>query len=266
MQSTTEYPASPQDSWPEIDQLAADAAVNLAGGPSWYAGGKVLFDYAAALMLLPVVLPLIALAAVAVKLTSPGPVFYTQTRLGLHGRRYKIIKIRSMTHNCEAATGAKWATKNDMRVTPVGKLLRKTHFDELPQLFNVLMGHMSLVGPRPERPEVIKKESLEALVPGYRLRLSVKPGVTGLAQVQLPPDTDITSVRYKVVYDLYYVENQSLFLDLRLIAATLFKSAGAGTRLLRVLFLLPSRRAVAAVFQSNVSVNDDSMLHQLQPA
>lgn len=266
MQSTTDNPASPQDSWPEIDQLAADAAVNLAGGPSWYAAGKVLFDYTAALMLLPIVLPFIALAAVAVKLTSPGPVFYTQTRLGLNGRRYKIIKIRSMTHNCEAQTGAQWATKNDMRVTPVGKLLRKTHLDELPQLFNVLMGHMSLVGPRPERPEVIKKEALESLVPGYRLRLNVKPGVTGLAQVQLPADTDITSVRYKVVYDLYYVENQSLFLDLRLIAATLFKSAGAGMKLLRVLFFLPSRRAVATVFQNNVTVNDDSMMHELLPA
>lgn len=266
MQSTTETPARTRDSWPEIDQLAADAAVQLAAGPSWYAAGKVLFDYVAAALLLPIALPLIALAAVAVKLTSPGPVFYYQTRLGLNGRRYQIIKIRSMHHNIEAKSGRQWSQKGDTRITRVGKFLRASHFDELPQLFNVLKGEMSLVGPRPERPEVIRDKALDQLVPGYRLRLKVKPGVTGLAQVQLPPDSDITSVKYKVVYDLYYVENQSLFFDLRLIGATVFKAAGAGAKALRVLFFLPSRRAVAAGFQNNLSVSDDSMIHELQPA
>ncbi|MBX9583996.1 MAG: sugar transferase [Gemmataceae bacterium] len=226
--------------------------VDLAAGPTWYSAVKVLFDYVAALLLLPVALPLIALAALAIKLTSPGPVFYTQTRLGLNGRWYKILKLRTMEHNCEAKTGIQWSQKGDARITPVGKLLRKTHLDELPQLWNVLTGDMSLVGPRPERPEVIAAKGLERLVPGYRHRLMVRPGVTGLAQVQLPADTDITSVRYKVVYDLYYVEHQSLTLDLRLILATLAKAAGLKPGLIRRLFVLPGRRTVATLFRTKV--------------
>src|SRR5205823_3638949 len=114
----------------------------------------------------------------------------------------------------ELKSGIQWSPCGDRRVTRIGRLLRVTHLDELPQLFNVLMGHMSLVGPRPERPEVIDAKGLTQVVPGYRLRQLVKPGVTGLAQLQLPPDSDITSVRHKVVYDLYYARHQSLFLDL----------------------------------------------------
>jgi lipopolysaccharide/colanic/teichoic acid biosynthesis glycosyltransferase len=111
---------------------------------------------------------------------------------------------------------------------------------------------MSLVGPRPERPEVIQSKGLNQLVPGYRHRLRVKPGVTGLAQVQLPPDTDVTSVRYKVVYDLYYVEQQNLLLDLRLLAATLLRAAGTGSKTLRRLFLLPNRDTVASTFSRRI--------------
>ena len=107
-------------------------------------------------------------------------------------------------------------------MTWVGRVLRRTHIDELPKLFNVLIGQMSLVGPRPERPEVIQAKGLNQLVPGYRLRLRVKPGVTGLAQCQLPADSDVTSVRYKVVYDLYYVEHGSPWFDLRILALTLW--------------------------------------------
>jgi lipopolysaccharide/colanic/teichoic acid biosynthesis glycosyltransferase len=126
---------------------------------------------------------------------------------------------------------------------------------------------MSLVGPRPERPEVIQAKGLNQLVPGYRHRLRVKPGVTGLAQCQLPADSDVTSVRYKVVYDLYYVEHQSLLLDLRLIAATLFRAVGAGPTVLRRLFLLPNRRRVATVFYSRiVPPADASPVPVLQPA
>ena len=193
--NTTEPTTQPADSWPEIDCLTADAAVDLAVNPTWYSAGKVLFDYVTALLLLPLALPLIALSALAVKLTSPGRVFYTQTRLGLNGRRYPIVKIRTMYQDCEAKTGIKWSTKGDDRITPVGKVLRKTHLDELPQLFNVLLGHMSLVGPRPERPEVIKAKGLEQLVPGYAHRLLVKPGVTGIAQVQLPAAPAVTMNR-----------------------------------------------------------------------
>ena len=109
-----------------------------------------------------------------------------------------------MYHDCERLTGARWSTPGDNRVTWIGKILRATHIDELPQLFNILRGEMSLVGPRPERPEIVV--GLELAIPCYRDRLQVRPGVTGLAQVQLPPDTDLESVRRKVAYDLYYIE------------------------------------------------------------
>lgn len=256
-----------REPWPEIDCLTADTVIDLPANLGWYAAAKTAFDYAAALAMLPFALVLIGLAAIAVKLTSPGPVFYTQTRVGLNGRKYKIIKIRTMRANVEAVSGIQWSQKGDSRVTRVGRILRKTHIDELPQLFNVLLGHMSLVGPRPERPEVIQAKGLNQLVPGYRHRLRVKPGVTGLAQCQLPADTDVTSVRYKVVYDLYYVEHMSLLLDLRLLAATLFRAGGAGPRMLRRLFLLPSRRLVAEVFYSRiVPPPDTAPVPVLQPA
>ena len=257
----------PRGAWPEIDCLTADAAVRMPLMVGWYPGVKVALDYAIALALLPLVALVVGLAALAVKLTSPGPVFYTQTRIGLNGRRYKIVKIRTMHHNCETHSGIKWSEKGDTRITRVGRILRLTHIDELPQLFNVLRGEMSLVGPRPERPEVIKAKGLDQLVPGYKHRLLVKPGVTGLAQLQLPADSTITSVRYKVVYDLYYVQNQSLFLDFRLMLATVFKAVGVGRPALRWIFLLPSRRKVSAVFQNNVTVAVEAgAIVALQPA
>ena len=144
-------------------------------------------------------------------------------------------------------------------------MLRKTHIDELPQLFNVLLGQMSLVGPRPERPEVIKAKGLEQLVPGYTHRLRVKPGVTGLAQVQLPADSDITSVRYKVVYDLYYAQHLGLLLDLRLALATLAKTVGAKPNTIRRAFLLPTRQKLADVFRCNLTAELEPVA-QLQPA
>ncbi len=265
----TDPPAAPpeREPWPEIDCLAADTVIDLPNNLGWYAAAKTAFDYCAALAVLPFALVVIALAAIAVKLTSPGPVFYTQTRVGLNGRKYKIIKIRSMRTNVETVSGIQWSQRGDSRTTRVGRFLRASHIDELPQLFNVLMGQMSLVGPRPERPEVIQAKGLNQLVPGYRHRLRVKPGVTGLAQCQLPADSDVTSVRYKVVYDLYYVENQSLMLDLRLIAATLFRAVGAGPKTLRRLFLLPTRRKVADAFYANIVLpTDGAPVPALQPA
>jgi lipopolysaccharide/colanic/teichoic acid biosynthesis glycosyltransferase len=202
--------------------------------PRW----KRCSDCCLAGSLLVLTAPIILGAMVLVKLTSPGPALYSQTRLGLNRRRFTIYKIRSMTHNCEAQTGAQWAVRNDPRVTFVGKILRVTHIDELPQLWNVLRGDMSLVGPRPERPEIIQR--VEPLVPGYAARLAVRPGVTGLAQVQLPPDTDIESVRRKVLYDAYYAGVASLWLDLRLMAATLVKMVGLPFGVSRVLLWLPS--------------------------
>lgn len=233
----------------------------------WYPEIKVIVDYTLAIILLPLAAIVVGLAALAVKLTSPGPAFYTQTRLGFHGRRYRLIKIRTMYHNCEAKSGPQWSPIGDRRITTVGHILRFLHLDELPQLINVLRGEMSLVGPRPERPEVIQAKGIDQLVPGYKHRLLVKPGMTGLAQLQLPADTDITSVRHKIVYDLYYVQNQGLWLDVRLLLGTVCKLVGLGPRLLRWVFFLPSRQKVTAVFQSCVTVPATTgALPTLQPA
>jgi len=170
--------------------------------------------------------PVIVVLMLLVKLASPGPAFYAQTRLGLRGRRFQIWKLRTMSHNCEAATGPVWSGKNDPRVTPIGRILRDTHLDELPQLWNVLRGEMSLIGPRPERPEIAR--GIEAAVPGFSLRLQVRPGLTGLAQLRLPPDEDIDQVPNKLALDLHYVHHRGPLLDLRILISTAFHVIGAG--------------------------------------
>jgi lipopolysaccharide/colanic/teichoic acid biosynthesis glycosyltransferase len=185
---------------------------------TWYWGCKRCLDFVCALLLAMVAAPFVVLAGVLIKLTSRGPIFYSQTRLGLRGKPFFIYKLRSMQHNCERFSGACWATPDDTRITPVGRFLRRSHIDELPQLWNVLRGDMSLVGPRPERPELIP--ALEREIPGYRQRLEVRPGVTGLAQLQLPPDTDMDSVRSKLVCDLQYVHTLSLRLDIGILLST----------------------------------------------
>jgi len=179
---------------------------------------KAIIDYLSAILLLIPAAPLMLISMIVVRLTSRGPVIYTQTRLGHGGRPYTIFKIRTMNALSEQATGACWSVANDPRVTPVGRFLRRTHLDELPQLVNVLRGEMSLVGPRPERPEFVGQ--LEAALPRYRERLAVRPGVTGLAQVQLPPDTDLSSVSRKLVCDIYYIEHMTLWLDARITICT----------------------------------------------
>ena len=205
---------------------------------AWYLPLKYGSDFVLALLLTVVALPVVALAALAVKLTSRGPAFYTQTRIGRGGRTFTIYKIRSMIHNCESLTGPRWSMPGDPRVTPVGWFLRATHLDELPQLLNVLRGEMSLIGPRPERPEFVPK--LEREVPGYKQRLLVRPGVTGLAQVQLPPDTDVDSVRRKLAHDLYYIAHISPWLDLRLLLCTAFYAFGVPFRVLSRLLGVPA--------------------------
>jgi lipopolysaccharide/colanic/teichoic acid biosynthesis glycosyltransferase len=161
--------------------------------------------------------------ALAVRLGSRGPAIYAQTRLGRGGARYRIYKLRTMVHDAEASTGPVWASlSGDVRITPLGRVLRSTHLDELPQLWNVLRGEMALIGPRPERPEIAGR--IERKVGGYRGRLAVRPGVTGLAQMLLPADDPsdptLSGLRRKLAYDLYYVRNLSARLDLRVALAT----------------------------------------------
>jgi lipopolysaccharide/colanic/teichoic acid biosynthesis glycosyltransferase len=184
----------------------------------WYLPIKAAVETTAALALFVLVLPFIGLTALLVKLTSRGPAFYQQTRVGQFGQHFQIIKLRTMVDKCESLTGPRWSVPGDPRVTWLGQILRVTHLDELPQLINVLRGEMSIIGPRPERPEFLPK--LERSLPGYRNRLLVRPGVTGLAQVQLPADTDLESVRRKLRYDLYYVQWASPWLDLRILICT----------------------------------------------
>lgn len=179
---------------------------------------KVVVDFLTALLLMIPAAPLILVTMVLVRLTSKGPVIYTQIRLGHGGRPFTIFKIRTMHNNSELATGPCWSSVDDPRITPLGRFLRRTHLDELPQLVNVLRGEMSLVGPRPERPEFVGQ--LEVVLPRYRERLAVRPGVTGLAQIHLPPDTDLSSVRRKLTCDLHYIEQMNLWLDLRVTACT----------------------------------------------
>lgn len=167
---------------------------------------------AAASLVLLLTFPLIGLIALAIKLDSKGPVFFKQERCGRYGRVFTLCKFRSMIHNAEAATGPRWATDNDSRVTRVGRILRKCRLDEIPQMLNVLKGDMSFVGPRPERPEFVKK--LTEIIPYYLQRHTVRPGITGWAQVSFRYGASVEDTIEKLKYDLFYVKNMSLAIDL----------------------------------------------------
>jgi sugar transferase (PEP-CTERM system associated) len=169
--------------------------------------------------LLALAAPLAALAAAAVRLSSPGPALYRQTRVGLAGKAFELLKWRTMRADAEEASGPVWATgEHDPRVTRLGRLLRKTRLDELPQLWNVLRGDMSFVGPRPERPHFVQK--LREVIPYYDERHSVRPGITGWAQVKFPYGSTIEDAEEKLEYDLYYVKHMSLLLDLAIVLET----------------------------------------------
>jgi lipopolysaccharide/colanic/teichoic acid biosynthesis glycosyltransferase len=228
-------------------ETASDPEIPIPLPFHWYIWWKPAIEFTAALALSVFALPVVLVAALVVKLTSRGPAFYSQTRVGKGGRLFLLYKIRSMAHNCEKASGAQWSKPGDPRITRVGAFLRKTHVDELPQLLNVLMGDMSLVGPRPERPEFIP--ALEQAIPHYCDRLAVRPGVTGLAQVQLPPDTDMSSVRRKLACDLYYIRNLNWWLDFRLIACTAIRMAGVPYHLITYAFFLPSHAKAERAYQ-----------------
>lgn len=180
---------------------------------------KKILEAAISLVLLAIFLPFSPLVILAVKLTSKGPLFFIQDRVGKDGKIFKTVKFRSMVDNAEK-NGAQWATKNDPRVTKVGRILRKTRIDEIPQLFLVLSGKISLIGPRPERPEFV--EQLQQEIPFYKERLIVKPGVTGWAQVMGPDyGGSKEETLEKLQYDLYYVKNRSLALDLSIVLKTI---------------------------------------------
>ena len=211
------------------------------GAPAWYPPCKVVADAVVAASLLALTAPLLALLMIAVKATSRGPAVYSQLRVGRGGRAFRIFKLRTMVDDCEKATGPRWSVRNDPRVTRLGRFLRKSHLDELPQLWNVLRGEMSLVGPRPERPEFVAR--LEREVPAYRDRLEVRPGITGLAQVQLPPDEAIEDVRRKVRCDLCYIRRLDPWLDLRILLGTVMKVAGVPFQVTRRVLALPGGEA-----------------------
>ena len=179
---------------------------------------KRFIDVLVSLFLIALLSPLYALAALAVRMTSPGPILFCQQRLTRGGRTFDMYKFRTMVQNAERGKGAMWAQKNDPRITPVGKFMRKTRIDELPQLFNVLIGDMSLIGPRPERPEMV--EELEEKMPTFRRRMDVKGGLTGLAQISSGYAANTSSYRKKLALDLLYIEKRSLKLDLAIAVKT----------------------------------------------
>jgi lipopolysaccharide/colanic/teichoic acid biosynthesis glycosyltransferase len=203
----------------DIDLLAAAPADYVVVPYSGlYCAVKRLFDVCVACVMLVLLGPIMLIAALLVKVTSKGPVLYQQVRLGSGGRPFRVWKFRTMVADAESQTGPVWASADDPRITRLGRILRDTHVDEFPQLFNVILGSMSLVGPRPERPEII--EQLERRIPNYSQRMLVRPGITGFAQVRLPADTDLAGVRRKLAYDLYYVAHLNPWMDLKILAIT----------------------------------------------
>ena len=185
----------------------------------WEHKVKRIMDLSIALIALIMLSPLLIIVSLLIKIDSRGPILFAQKRVGRNGRIFTIYKFRSMVKDAEKLTGPVWAGQKDPRITRLGRIMRKTRIDELPQLFNVLYGHMSIVGPRPERPYFVDR--LKHEYPFYTRRLRVKPGITGWAQVKGEYDTTIEQVKEKLEYDLYYIDNLSLSLDLRILLFTI---------------------------------------------
>jgi exopolysaccharide biosynthesis polyprenyl glycosylphosphotransferase len=188
--------------------------------PEWERKLKRIFDIFISFIVLIISLPLDVVIGIAIKLDSPGNIFFTQERCGQDGKIFKMIKFRSMFSDAEKKSGPVWSQKDDPRVTWVGKILRKIRLDEIPQMLNVLLGEMSLVGPRPERPFFVEKFTEQ--IPYYKRRLKVRPGITGWAQVKHKYDESIEDVKAKLRYDLFYIENMSLRMDFKILFRTIF--------------------------------------------
>lgn len=190
---------------------------------------KRVFDSIVAVAAVVFTAPIILLTAIVIKIVSPGPAFFKQERVGWHGKIFNIYKLRTMKIDAEKYTGPVWAKENDPRLIKFGRTIRRLHIDELPQLFNVLKGEMSIVGPRPERPVFVSE--LSGKIVDYEKRLSVKPGITGLAQVWHKYDETIEDVKKKVKYDLLYIREMCLMVDLRIIMRTFLVAVrGKGAR------------------------------------
>jgi len=179
---------------------------------------KRMFDVTVSLIGLIISLPVVALTAAVIKIVSPGSVFFKQERVGLNGEVFYIYKLRTMRLDAEKDTGPMWAKEDDPRLIKFGKFMRKSHVDELPQLFNVLKGEMSIVGPRPERPVFVDK--LSGQIKEYNKRITVKPGITGLAQVWHKYDETLRDVKKKIKLDLLYIRKMCLWVDMRILALT----------------------------------------------
>jgi exopolysaccharide biosynthesis polyprenyl glycosylphosphotransferase len=188
--------------------------------PEWEKKLKRLMDIFISFLILIVSSPIIILTSIAIKIDSKGPIFFKQERLGQNGKPFKVLKFRSMINDAEKYTGPVWSQKDDPRVTRMGKFVRRVRIDEIPQMINVLKGEMSLVGPRPERAFFVEKLSLE--IPYYKRRLKVRPGVTGWAQIKHKYDETIDDVKIKLRYDLFYIENMSIRMDLKILLRTVF--------------------------------------------
>ena len=181
---------------------------------------KRITDIIFSLISMILLLPIFLLSAILVRFSSPGGILYKQIRLGENGTHFTLYKIRTMYVGSEKNTGPIWANKNDSRITSTGRVLRKFHLDEIPQLYNVLKGQMSIVGPRPERPKIV--DELIKEIPYYSHRLQVKPGITGWAQINKGYDRSMDDVYTKIKNDLYYIENRSLFLDIKILLLTVW--------------------------------------------
>jgi lipopolysaccharide/colanic/teichoic acid biosynthesis glycosyltransferase len=229
-------------------ELVAPVTVNVQ--PTAYVPLKVAIEWVIALVFFIPTALVLAILGAAVATTSPGGAFYRQRRVGRNGKVFYMIKLRTMVANCEERTGAVWSKPGDPRVTPIGRLLRDTHLDELPQLLNVLRGEMCIIGPRPERPEIVPQ--LAGTIPNYLDRLAVRPGLTGLAQVQLPPDVSELDVRRKLAYDRFYIEHANLLLDLRIVVSTCLFMFSSALEALRFAMVRTYGRRVEAVYASTV--------------
>jgi lipopolysaccharide/colanic/teichoic acid biosynthesis glycosyltransferase len=254
---------------PTVPSIATDVVRNIAqrgihqdAGVRAYTAIKHFVEPALGVIALVLLSPLIALVAIAIKATSPGPVFYRQTRVGLRGKLFDIVKFRSMRIDAEAS-GPVWASAKtgDPRLTPIGGFLRATHLDEIPQFWNVATGDLSFVGPRPERP--VFCEALAAEVPLFRLRTLVKPGITGWAQIRQGYANSVADSRRKLEYDLFYIMKHSFLLDLSIVIGTIAVVFSGGTEGRKRARTVAEARPVPRSVLPGFSVKEDAAAQEV---